>query len=109
MPENELSGRVAIVTGAGRSIGRAIAIELADAGAAVVVNVRQNRAEGERVAQEIQAKGGRAMVAVADVVDGAAVHVMARAALQRFGRIDYLVNNAALRQEKTIEDMTFED
>ncbi len=105
----ELSGRVAVITGAGRSIGRAMALELADAGCAVVVNVRQNRAEGEQVVKEIEGKGGRALVAVADVVDAPAVNAMAQAAIKQFGRIDYLINNAALRQEKSIDHMTFED
>ena len=109
MSDNELSGRVAIITGAGRSIGRSMALELASAGCAVVVNVRQNRAEGEAVVKEVEGKGGRALVAVADVVDAPAVQAMAKAALERFGRIDYLINNAALRQEKSIEHMTFED
>jgi 3-oxoacyl-[acyl-carrier protein] reductase len=105
----ELSGRVAVITGAGRSIGRAMALELAAGGAAVVVNVRSNRAEAEAVVKEIEAAGGRALAAIADVADAPAVEAMARAALARFGRIDYLVNNAAVRQEKMIEDMTFED
>ncbi|HWP27889.1 MAG TPA: SDR family NAD(P)-dependent oxidoreductase [Xanthobacteraceae bacterium] len=109
MSDKELAGRVAIVTGAGRSIGRAVALELAAAGAAVVVNVRANTAEGESVVRDVEAAGGRAMLAVADVTDAPAVQQMATAALKRFGRIDYLVNNAALRQEKHIEDMTFED
>jgi 3-oxoacyl-[acyl-carrier protein] reductase len=109
MPDKELAGRVAIITGAGRSIGRAMALELAEGGAAVVVNVRSNRAEAEAVVREIEGKGGKAMVAVADVVDAPAVNAMAKAALQKFGRIDYLINNAALRQEKTIEHMSFED
>jgi len=109
MSEKELQGRVAVITGAGRSIGRAMALELASAGAAVVVNVRSNRAEGEAVVREIEGKGGRAMVALADVIDAPAVQAMAKAALDRFGRIDYLINNAALRQEKHIDDMTFED
>ena len=109
MSDSELESRVAIVTGAGRSIGRAMVLELASAGCAVVVNVRGNRTEGEAVVKEIEAAGGRALVAVADVVDADAVSAMAQAALQAFGRIDYLVNNAALRQEKAIEHMTFED
>lgn len=109
MSEQELAGRVAVITGAGRSIGRAIALELAAAGCAVVVNVRQNRAEADAVVKEIEATGGRALAAVADVSDARAVEAMAQAALARFGRIDYLVNNAALRQEKSIEQMTFED
>lgn len=107
--QEELKDRVAIVTGAGRSIGRAIALELASAGAAVIVNVRQNRADADAVVKEIEAKGGRALAAIADVTDAPAVRAMAQAALTQFGRIDYLVNNAALRQEKHIEDMTFED
>jgi NAD(P)-dependent dehydrogenase (short-subunit alcohol dehydrogenase family) len=109
MPDNELAGRVAIITGASRSIGREMALELAAAGCTVVINVRSNRAEGEGVVRDIEAKGGKAMVAVADVIDAAAVNAMAQAALQKFGRIDYLINNAALRQEKHIEEMTFED
>jgi NAD(P)-dependent dehydrogenase (short-subunit alcohol dehydrogenase family) len=109
MSDQELAGRVAIITGSGRSIGRAMALELAAGGAAVVVNVRSNRAEGEAVVKEIEAQGGRAMVAVADVVDAPAVEAMAQGALKKFGRIDYLINNAALRQEKAIEHMSFED
>src|SRR5260221_1357768 len=109
MSDQELAGRVAVITGAGRSIGRAMALELAAGGAAVVVNVRQNRAEAEAVVKEIEGKGGKAMVALADVVDAAAVNAMGKATLDRFGRIDYLINNVALRQEKGIEHMTFED
>src|SRR3954467_5582396 len=109
MPDQELQGRVAIITGAGRSIGRAMALELAAGGAAIVVNVRQNRAEAEAVVKEIEGKGGKAMAALADVVDAAAVNAMAKATLDRFGRIDYLINNVALRAEQSIEHMTFED
>jgi NAD(P)-dependent dehydrogenase (short-subunit alcohol dehydrogenase family) len=109
MPDNELQGRVAVITGAGRSIGREMALELARAGCAVVINVRKNRGEAEAVVKEIEGRGGKALVAVADVVDASAVQAMAGAALKAFGRIDYLVNNAALRQEKSIEHMTFED
>jgi 3-oxoacyl-[acyl-carrier protein] reductase len=109
MAEKELQGRVAVITGAGRSIGRAMALELARGGAAVVVNVRTNKAEADAVVKEIEAAGGRAITAVADVTDAPAVERMAKAALEKFGRIDYLVNNAAVRQEKTIEHMTFED
>jgi NAD(P)-dependent dehydrogenase (short-subunit alcohol dehydrogenase family) len=109
MADKELSGRVAIITGAGRSIGRAMALELAAAGCAVVVNVRQNRAEADAVVREVEGKGGRALAAVADVTDAPAVEAMAAAGLKAFGRIDYLVNNAAVRQERSIEHMTFED
>jgi 3-oxoacyl-[acyl-carrier protein] reductase len=109
MAEHELKGRVAVITGAGRSIGRAMALELASAGCAVVVNVRSNKAEADAVVKEIEGKGGKAMAAIADVTDASAVQKMAAAAMKQFGRVDYLVNNAALRQERHIEQMTFED
>ena len=69
----ELAGRVAIVTGAGRNIGRGIALALADGGAAVIVNVRSNLKEAEAVAGEIERAGGKALGVTADVADGAAV------------------------------------
>jgi 3-oxoacyl-[acyl-carrier protein] reductase len=105
--EQELSGRVALVTGAGRNIGRAMAKVLAAAGAAVVVNVRSNRAEADAVVKEIEAAGGKALAALADVADAAAVSAMAQAVGKQLGRIDYLVNNAALRQEKAFDAMSF--
>jgi len=104
---NELTGKVAIVTGAGRNIGRAIALALAEDGASVVVNVRSNRAEAEAVAREIEAKGGKALVHIGDVADAAAVQAMADAATKQFGRIDILVNNAALRREKPFAEMSY--
>jgi 3-oxoacyl-[acyl-carrier protein] reductase len=107
--EKELRGRVAIVTGSGRNIGRAIALALADGGAAVVVNARSNRGEAEAVVREIEGRGGQALAYLADVTDGAAVAAMVSAARARFGRIDILVNNAAVRDEKSIERMTIAD
>ncbi len=106
---NELDGRVAIVTGAGRNIGRAIALALADAGAAVVVNARANREAAEAVVREIGANGGKALAVIADVADEAAVERMVRATAERFGRIDILVNNAAGRPEQSLEQMTLAD
>lgn len=103
----ELTGKVAIVTGAGRNIGRAIALALADGGASVVINVRGNRTEAEAVAREVEATGGQALVHVGDVADAAAVRAMADAAVKRFGRIDILVNNAALRREKPFGEMDY--
>ena len=105
----ELAGKVAIVTGAGRNIGRAIARQLALAGAAVVVNARANRAEADGVVREIEAAGGKAMAVLADVGDAAAVEAMAQTALKRFGRIDILVNNASLRREQPIDQMSYAD
>jgi 3-oxoacyl-[acyl-carrier protein] reductase len=104
---NELTGKVAIVTGAGRNIGRAIALALADGGASVVVNARSNSAEAEAVAREIKSSGGKALVHIGDVADATAVRAMADAAVKQFGRIDILVNNAALRREKPFAEMDY--
>jgi 3-oxoacyl-[acyl-carrier protein] reductase len=105
----ELSGRVAIVTGAGRNIGRAIALALADGGAAVVVNARANAQEAQAVAGEIERAGGKALAVTADVADAEAVGRMVEDAAARFGRIDILVNNAAVRAEQAFESMTLAD
>ena len=102
----ELEGRVAIVTGAGRNIGRGIALALADGGAAVVVNARSNLQEAQAVAGEIERSGGKALAVTADVADAEAVGRMVADAAQKFGRIDILVNNAAVRVEQAFEGMT---
>jgi 3-oxoacyl-[acyl-carrier protein] reductase len=106
---SELSGTVAIVTGAGRNIGRAIAMELADAGAAVTVVARSNKAEADAVVKDIEAKGGKALAQLADIADAKAVQAAADATLKAFGRIDCLINNAAIRREKNIGEMSYED
>lgn len=105
--EQELGGSVAVITGAGRNIGRAMALDLARAGAAILINVRSNRAEAEAVAREIEAAGGKALVHIGDVADPKAVAAMAEAAVKRFGRIDVLINNAALRREKPFAQMSY--
>jgi 3-oxoacyl-[acyl-carrier protein] reductase len=105
----ELEGRVAIVTGAGRNIGRGIALALADGGAVVVVNARSNLEEAQAVAGEIEGAGGKALALTADVADAAAVEKMVAAAVTRFGGIDILVNNAAVRVEQAFESMTLAD
>ncbi|MFY9754501.1 MAG: SDR family NAD(P)-dependent oxidoreductase [Pseudolabrys sp.] len=105
--DKELIGKVAIVTGAGRNIGRAIALALARAGASVVVNVRSNQIEAEGVVREIEAGGGKAVAVRGDIGDEKTAGALAEAALKRFGRIDILVNNAALRREKPIGDMSY--
>ena len=103
----EFDGKVAIVTGAGRNIGRAIALALADGGAAVAINVRSKRAEAESVAREIETLGGKALVVVGDVADADAVQAMADAVVKQFGRTDILVNNAALRRERSFGEMSY--
>ena len=98
----ELTGKVAIVTGSGRNIGRAIALALADDGASVVVNTRSNLAEAKAVAREIETVGPKALVHVGDIADPASVQAMVDLAMEEFGRIDILVNNAALRRESRL-------
>jgi 3-oxoacyl-[acyl-carrier protein] reductase len=105
----ELTGKVAIVTGAGRNIGRAIALALAGDGAFIVVNARSNRVEAEAVARVIESAGGSALVHIGDVADAKAVQAMADAAITQFGRIDILVNNAALRRERPFAEMDYRE
>jgi 3-oxoacyl-[acyl-carrier protein] reductase len=99
------AARVALVTGAGRTIGRAIALALAGDGVAVVVNVRVNQAQAQSVVREIARLGGAAMACLADVTDRAAVDAMIAAVRERYGRLDVLVNNAALRQESAFAEI----
>ena len=105
---SELKGQVAIVTGSARNIGRSIAERIAAAaGAAVVINARQSQAEAELVASEIVARGGRAIAVVADVTKQDSVEDLIGAAITSFGRLDILVNNAALRMDAPIEEIAF--
>jgi len=106
--ERELAGKIALVTGAGVNIGRAIARELAAAGAAVAVNTRASREAAEAVANEIRAAGGRAEAYLADVADAAQVKRMVDGVIERYGRIDILVLNASVRIETRFTDMSFE-
>src|SRR2546423_4908616 len=82
---------------------------LAAGGATIIVNVRANKVEAEQVVGEITRDGGKAIAAVADVADEKAIHAMVTDAAKRLGSIDYLINNAALRQEKTFEEMSFKE
>jgi 3-oxoacyl-[acyl-carrier protein] reductase len=102
----ELSGQVALVTGAARRIGRATALALAARGAAVIVNTRSSEAEAAAVAAEISQAGGRAIHHLADISDEAAVTGMVERGLQTFGRVDILVNNAADRRHVPFTDMS---
>lgn len=108
-PPHELAGRIALVTGAGRNIGRAIALALAQAGAGVVVNSRNDRAAVDAVVAEIAAAGGKAAGVMGDVTDETAMQALAAEAAARFGRLDILVNNAAVRPEQPLEQMSLAD
>src|SRR6185436_3637310 len=100
---SELKGRVALVTGAGRNIGRAIALALAEGGAMVVLNSCSTQSEIDSVAGEIAAKGGRALALTADVSREKEIETLVAKALETFGRLDILVNNAAIRAVEPIE------
>ncbi|WP_087718354.1 SDR family oxidoreductase [Salinicola salarius] len=90
--------KVALVTGASRGIGRAIALQLAADGFAVVVNYAGNTALAEEVVADIEAKGGRALAVQADIADGDAVVRLFEQTLATFGRLDVVVNNAGMMQ-----------
>jgi 3-oxoacyl-[acyl-carrier protein] reductase len=106
---SDLRGRVAIVTGSARNIGRAIARSLAESGAAVVVNAKSSAAEAETVAHEIRDAGGKATAKIADIgkPDGAAALVCT--AIESFGRLDIVVNNAAVRREIDFEQLDYQE
>jgi 3-oxoacyl-[acyl-carrier protein] reductase len=100
---------VALVTGSGRNIGRAIILEFARRGYAVIVNTIANREAGESVAAEARALGVEALYLQADVGDADAVRALAEQALAKFGKVDVLVNNAAIRPQKPFLEMTAEE
>jgi 3-oxoacyl-[acyl-carrier protein] reductase len=106
---DELAGKVAIVTGAGRNIGRAIALSLAAAGATVVVAARSSRAQAEETVALIEAAGGRAGLATADVSDEADAERLIGECVNAYGRLDVLVNNAAVRHETPLLKMTYDE
>lgn len=104
-----LAGKVAIITGAGRNIGRAIALMLAGEGASIIINARSNKAEVDEVVAAIAAAGGKAVAVLADVADPATADRLAAEAVKHFGRVDILVNNAAIRREATLAELTLAD
>ena len=107
--QGNLQGRVAFVTGSGRNIGRAIALELARLGADVVVNARSNRKEAEEVVAEAKGFGVHAIARIGDVGNENTAFGLIGAAVSEFGRVDILVNNAGMRASKPFVDMTVEE
>ena len=109
MNTSVLNAPVALVTGGGRNIGREISLGLARAGFAVAVNVRTSAAEGQAVVDEITSAGGQALLCLADVTQQAGVGAMVDAITALFGRLDVLVNNAAVRREADLMSLSASD
>ena len=105
----ELEGKVAIVTGSSRNIGRQTAIELARGGAAVVINAVSAKDLCEEVAHEIEKNGGQAIPILADISQKSDVERMVCKTVEVYGGIDILINNAAVRTKKHFTELTFQD
>lgn len=103
---DELAGKVALITGGARNIGRAISRALAAGGAAVMVNANTSQALAKETVAMVEQSGGKAALHIADVTDPDAVARMVAETLKRFGRLDILVNNAAVRVETPFEEIT---
>jgi len=106
---DELAGKAALVTGGARNIGRAISRSLTAGGAAVMVNANTSRELAQETVAMIEKAGGRAAMCVADVTDPAAVARLVDETVKRFGRLDILVNNAAVRIETPFAEIKLEE
>jgi 3-oxoacyl-[acyl-carrier protein] reductase len=104
-----LDDRVAIVTGSGRGIGRAIALELARQGATIVINDVGDAAPAQQVSQEIQSQGGRSQVILADISQPAEASRLVDNTLTAYGKVDILVNNAGITRDQLVLRMSDED
>ena len=109
MTRHELFGCVAVVTGSARNIGRSIALELATAGATVIVNARHSERAAEAVVAEIRGGGGRAELKLADVSSPEGAAALITAAVDHFGRLDILVNNASVRRETDFARLEYQE
>jgi len=105
----DLSAHVALVTGASRGIGAAIALALAETGAAVAVNYRERADDAETVVARIKASGGRAMAVAADVSQAAAVAAMVEQVAGALGPVDILVNNAGIAIVRSVDELSESD
>ena len=105
----KLDGKVALITGSGRNIGRSTALKLAAEGANIVVNARSNQSEADAVADEVRKLGVQALPVLADVAVKEQVDSMVSMAVSEFGKVDILINNAAIRPHKPFIDVTLED
>jgi 3-oxoacyl-[acyl-carrier protein] reductase len=108
LPNNLFAGKTAIVTGSSRGVGRATAVRLAEGGANVVVNYLSNNFEADETVRMCVEKGGEAISVQGDVSEFLAARAIAKAALEKLGRIDLLVCNAGIWEGASIEDMTEE-
>jgi 3-oxoacyl-[acyl-carrier protein] reductase len=108
-PDGQLAGTAAIVTGSARNIGRVIALYLAEAGAAIVVNGLSDKLAAQAVADEINAAGGRAVVQMGDVTREADTAALAETCVSAFGRIDFVICNPAIRRQTPFLEMTLEE
>ena len=106
---DRLRGRTALITGASRNIGRAVALAFASEGADLVLNTRVNRDELDGVAAECRKAGVRVVAALGDIADVSAVEAMVERGLAALGGIDVLVCNAAIRPHKSLTDTSLED
>lgn len=109
IPLQEFEGKVALITGAAKNIGRAIALELAAGGASIAINTHSSKEDAEQVEQQIRTSGGRAAVFIADIADQDAVQDMVQQVIERFGRLDILVLNASVRTAVPFLDLTYEE
>jgi len=104
----DLAGRVALVTGAGRRLGRAMATALAGRGMTLAIHYRESQVGAEALRREIEARGGTAACFAADLADAAAARALAGRVVEQFGRLDVLVNSAAVMHHVSFEDTSVE-
>lgn len=106
---NRLEGKVAVVTGASRGIGRAVALRLAQEGATVVINYNGSKARAQEVKEAIEADEGKARIIQCDVADAAACDAMFQSVIKEYGTVDILVNNAGITRDGLLMKMSEAD